>query len=107
MSSPSPVQRPAGAAIGRAPEAEGADGAPTELERRVLAFERDWDGTTGAKEAAIRSQLGLTTTRYYQLLHAVIDNPIALVEDPLLVRRLQRLRATRAETRAARTFRRG
>jgi hypothetical protein len=80
---------------------------PTELERRVLAFERDWTGTAGAKEAAVRSQLGLTPTRYYQTLHAVIDNPIALAEDPLLVRRLQRLRASRSRARAERTFRTG
>jgi hypothetical protein len=97
MSTATPSPRP-GTGAPAGPE-------PSELERRVLAFERDWEGTGGAKEAAIRSQLGLTTTRYYQLLHAVIENPIALAEDPLLVRRLQRLRATRSRARAARTFR--
>jgi len=91
----------------RTPEPAPRDVAPTELGRSVLAFERDWNGTGGAKEAAIRSQLGLTATRYYQVLHAVIDDPAALAEDPLLVRRLQRLRAKRAASRAARTFRTG
>ena len=44
----------------------------------------------------------LSPTRYYQVLNNVIDNPAALAEDPLLVRRLRRLRATRQKTRSAR-----
>ncbi|TPW72864.1 DUF3263 domain-containing protein [Schumannella sp. 10F1B-5-1] len=77
----------------------------TDAERRVLDFERDWIGRSGAKESAIRTELGLTSARYHQLLHAAIDRPDALAEDPLLVRRLQRLRESRTRARAARTFR--
>lgn len=71
----------------------------------MLDFERDWVGTSGAKDAAVRSQLGLSATRYYQLLHRAIEHPSALAEDPMLVRRLQRLRAARSRARASRVFR--
>ena len=77
----------------------------SELELRLLAFERDWADRVGAKEAAIRSEFGLPAARYYQMLYALIDSPDALRHDPLLVRRLQRLRDARTRSRAARTFR--
>lgn len=97
---PRPTTPVAGA---QAPSDGGAD--PTPEETVVLEFERDWAGTARAKEAAIRSQLGLSATRYYRLLHRAIDDPSALVQDPMLVRRLQRLRTARARVRASRTFR--
>ncbi len=74
-------------------------------ELRMLEFERDWAARVGAKDAAIRSAFGLSPARYYQVLYALIDSPVALRHDPLLVRRLQRLRDARARARAARTFR--
>jgi hypothetical protein len=40
--------------------------------------------------------------RYYQVLNALIDRPEALAADPLLVRRLRRLRASRQRQRQAR-----
>ena len=76
-----------------------------ELELRVLDFERVWASRVGAKDAAIRTEFGLPAARYYQMLYALIDSPAALRQDPLLVRRLQRLRDVRARSRAARTFR--
>ena len=77
----------------------------TELELQVLEFEREWASRVGAKDGAIRSQFGLPAARYYQLLYALIDSPVALRQDPLLVRRRQRLREARTRARAARTFR--
>ena len=68
----------------------------------VLAFERQWWRYAGAKETAIREQFGLSATRYYQVLNTVIDRPEALAVDPLLVRRLRRMRATRQRQRSAR-----
>ena len=73
-------------------------------ERDVLAFERQWWRYAGAKEAAIKEQFGLSATRYYQVLNTVIDRPEALAVDPLLVRRLRRMRATRQRQRSARTL---
>jgi hypothetical protein len=76
-----------------------------ELALRVLGFERDWAARVGPKDAAIRSEFSIPAARYYQMLYALIDSPAALRSDPLLVRRLQRLRDARSRARAARTFR--
>ena len=69
----------------------------------VLAFERQWWKHAGAKEEAIRRQFGVSPTAYYQLLSRLIDDPMALAADPMLVKRLQRQRAARRRQRAART----
>jgi hypothetical protein len=79
-----------------------AAGELTERERAVLAFERQWWKYAGAKEQAVRDLFDLSATRYYQLLNTLIDKPEALVADPMLVKRLRRLRATRQRTRSAR-----
>lgn len=73
-----------------------------ERDRRVLEFERQWWKYAGAKEEAIRENFGLSATRYYQLLNVLIDRPEALVADPMLVKRLRRLRASRQRLRSAR-----
>ncbi|HYP46119.1 MAG TPA: DUF3263 domain-containing protein [Propionibacteriaceae bacterium] len=67
----------------------------------ILAFERHWWKFAGAKEQAIRDQFQMSATRYYQVLNALIDKPEALERDPLLVKRLRRLRATRQRNRSA------
>lgn len=74
-----------------------------ETELRVLAFEREWADRVGNREAAIRSQFGVSPARYYQMLYALLESPLAVRHDPLLVRRLQRLRDSRRRARA-RTF---
>ncbi|MGW7515118.1 DUF3263 domain-containing protein [Streptomyces sp. NPDC054796] len=71
----------------------------SERDRAVLAVERrGWPGP-GAKEREIRERLGLSPTRYYQLLNALLDDPRALAHDPVTV---NRLRARREERRALR-----
>jgi hypothetical protein len=83
-----------------------ADGsAPGQLSRRdreILAFERQWWRYAGAKEQAIRDLFDMSATRYYQVLNALIDRPDALIADPMLVKRLRRLRSTRQRQRSAR-----
>ena len=74
----------------------------TERESAILAFERQWWKYAGAKETAIRDLFDMSATRYYQVLNALIDRPEALVADPMLVKRLRRLRSTRQRTRSAR-----
>ena len=71
-------------------------------DREILAFERHWWKYAGAKEQAIRDLFEMSATRYYQVLNTLIDRPEALVVDPMLVKRLRRLRTTRQRTRAAR-----
>ncbi|MFT2690956.1 DUF3263 domain-containing protein [Clavibacter zhangzhiyongii] len=85
----------------------GSAGPTAELDERaraVLDFERDWTRHAGAKEEAIRQAFGLSATRYYQLLGALLETREALAYDPLLVGRLLRLRETRAAARAARAL---
>ena len=76
----------------------------TERDLAVLAFEHQWWKYAGAKEEAIRAQFGLSAARYYQLLGALIDSPHALVHDPMLVKRLQRMRDARTRVRARRSL---
>ena len=81
---------------------ENVVGELSERDREVLDFERQWWKYAGAKEQAVREKFDMSSTRYYQVLNALIDRPEALVHDPLLVRRLRRLRSTRQRQRSAR-----
>lgn len=74
----------------------------SELEQAILAFESRWREHVGAKEEAIREQLELTPSRYYQLLGRLLDSRVALAHDPMLVKRLRRIRDQRAAVRAQR-----
>ena len=80
---------------------EEADGL-SRRDREILAFERQWWKYAGAKEQAIRELFDMSATRYYQVLNALIDTPAALAADPMLVKRLRRLRASRQRQRSAR-----
>lgn len=71
-------------------------------EHEMLAFERQWWKYAGAKEQAIRELFDMSATRYYQALNSLIDRPEALAADPMLVKRLRRLRSGRQRARAAR-----
>ena len=84
------------------PASPAASAGLTEREAEILAFERQWWKYAGAKETAVRDLFDMSATRYYQVLNALIDRPEALVADPMLVKRLRRLRATRQRTRSAR-----
>jgi hypothetical protein len=77
-------------------------GSLSERDKGILDFERQWWKYAGAKESAVREKFDMSSTRYYQVLNALIDRPEALAHDPLLVRRLRRLRAARQRQRSAR-----
>jgi hypothetical protein len=83
-------------------EGESAADALSRRDREILAFERQWWKYAGAKEQAIRELFDMSATRYYQVLNALIDTPVALAADPMLVKRLRRLRASRQRQRSAR-----
>ncbi|MET4225779.1 DUF3263 domain-containing protein [Oerskovia enterophila] len=74
----------------------------SERDQQILAFERQWWKYAGAKEQAVRELFDMTATRYYQALNALIDSPEALAHDPMLVKRLRRMRSTRQRARSAR-----
>lgn len=99
---------------------QGMSAGLSELEKRVLVFEREWANrpmrapsgavvaawqTGGAKIAAVRQEFGLSEIRYLQILNRVIDSPAALAEDPMTVRRLQRLREKYRRARGRRRAR--
>ena len=69
----------------------------------ILGFEHEWWRHGGAKEEAIRREFGVSAARYYQLLNSLIDLPSAIVHDPMLVRRLQRVRDARTSERSTHT----
>ena len=73
----------------------------SERDRAVLGFERQWWKYSGAKEAAIRELFDMSATRYYQLINSLIDTPEALEFDPMLVKRLRRMRSSRQASRSA------
>ena len=89
--------------VASSPQHDGKDpiGALSTRDAEILTFERQWWKFAGAKEQAIRDKFQMSATRYYQVLNALIDKPEALAQDPLLVKRLRRLRATRQRNRSA------
>ncbi len=72
-----------------------------ERSRQVLDFEREAWKLTVTKQRAIRERFGFSPSRYHQLLHRIIDRPEAVAYDPMLVRRLRRVRAVRRRSRTA------
>lgn len=75
----------------------------TDVERDILELERSWFKYAGAKETAIRARFDMSATRYAQVLNALVDRHAALMHDPQVVRRLQRLRSLRRSQRTAHT----
>lgn len=76
----------------------------SDRDAQVLSFERKWWKHGGAKEDAIRELFSMTGTQYYQVLNALIDTEAALAHDPMLVKRLRRMRAARQRGRSARAL---
>ncbi|MFC4553799.1 DUF3263 domain-containing protein [Georgenia faecalis] len=87
---------PAGETLAQRSDALG------DTEREILAFERQWWKYAGAKETAVRELFGMSATRYYQVLNTLIDSEAALAADPMLVKRLRRMRDARQRERSAR-----
>ena len=81
---------------------DGGTSGLSERDEQILAFERQWWKYAGAKEQAVRELFDMSATRYYQVLNALIDEPAALAHDPMLVKRLRRLRQSRQRARTAR-----
>jgi hypothetical protein len=73
----------------------------SELEIKMLDFERQWWRYAGAKESAIKELFDLTPPAYYQMLNNLIDREDALIAEPILVKRLRRLRESRTAARSS------
>ena len=73
----------------------------TQLEIEMLDFERTWWRYAGVKESSIKELFNLTPPAYYQLLNNLIDRNEALLAEPILVKRLRRLRDSRTAQRSS------
>lgn len=81
------------------------DSALAERDAAILDFEDSWFTSSVPKEQAIMEKFSMTTARYYQHLNTLIDDPAALAYQPLLVKRLRRLRTQRQAARSAKRLR--
>ena len=72
----------------------------SDLEVRILDFERQWWKYAGAKDAAIKELFQISAKEYYELLNNLIDREDALTASPLLIKRLRRLREARVSSRS-------
>ncbi|WP_235997783.1 DUF3263 domain-containing protein [Aestuariimicrobium ganziense] len=73
----------------------------SEREAEILDFERSWWAASRSKDDEIRERFELSSTRYHQILNALLDNPAAMAHDALLVKRLRRQRDLRRDARSA------
>lgn len=71
----------------------------TERDKAILDFERSWWSQSGPKETLIVDKFDLSASRYYQILNELVDTDAAYDHDPLVVRRLRRLRDRRRRAR--------
>ena len=74
----------------------------SERDIQILDFERSWWKHAGVKEQAIKERFEVSATRYYQVLNELIEDPAAMAHDPILIKRLKRLRMYRQKQRVAR-----
>jgi Protein of unknown function (DUF3263) len=74
----------------------------TQRDIEIMDFERSWWKHAGVKEQAIKERFDMSATRYYQLLSDLLENPAAMAHDPILIKRLKRLRSYRQKQRVAR-----
>lgn len=72
----------------------------TERDKAILDFERSWWSQSGPKETLILEKFDLSASRYYQILNELVDTDAAYEHDPLVVRRLRRLRDRRRRARS-------
>ncbi len=76
-----------------------------EREAAILDFEDSWYTSSVPKDQAIMEAFGCSSARYYQQLNLLLDKPEALAHNPLLVKRLRRMRAQRQAERSAKRLR--
>ena len=71
----------------------------SERDRAILEFEGSWWTEPGPKDLAIRARLGISASRYRQILAALVDSEEAATVAPLVVKRLRRERNRKRRAR--------
>ena len=74
----------------------------TEREKDILEFEQSWWSLSIPREQAVRDRFQLTETEYVEVLEMLIATEAALEAEPLLVRRLRRMKDRRRQEHVAR-----
>ncbi len=64
----------------------------SERHAAMLDFERSWWNNDEPRDQVIRARFQCSPEEYHAELTAVLDDPAAMDHDPLVVRRLKRLR---------------
>ena len=80
---------------------DAANAGLSEFEVKMLEFERSWWRHAGVKESSIKELFNVTPPAYYQLLNNLIDREAAVLAEPILVKRLRRLRDSRTQSRSS------
>ncbi len=83
-----------------APDRQAVSVVLTDREQAILDFERTWWTRDGVKESLVRDLFGLDLADYYHALNELLDRSEALDYDPMVVRRLRRLRDRRRRSRS-------
>ena len=83
------------------PSSDSVAAGLSELEIKLLEFENNWWRHAGSKESAIKELFNLTPPAYYQLLNNLIDRQEAIMAQPILVKRLRRIRDARTTARSS------
>lgn len=73
----------------------------TVKDHMTLDLEAQWFKYAGAKETVVRDLFNESSTRYYQRLNRLLDQPAAMAAYPMVVKRLRRLREARRRERSA------
>ena len=71
----------------------------TQREKAILDFERTWWTEPGPKEMVIAEKFELSSERYSALLAELLESEAAESYDPLVVKRLRRMRERRRRAR--------
>ena len=71
----------------------------TERQRAIIEFERTWWSLDDERDVLIRRRFACEPGAYNDELNQVLQDPEALAVDPLVVRRLLRLRDRKRRTR--------
>ena len=64
----------------------------SERHAAMIDFERSWWNNSRPRDQVIRARFQCSPEEYHAELTAVLDDPAAMDHDPLVVRRLKRLR---------------
>ena len=74
----------------------------SQRDRAILDFEQSWWESAIPRDQAVREQFQLTEAEYAEVLNHLIASEAAILAEPLLVRRLRRLRDRRRQEHIAR-----